>query len=353
MHLVIRSPAERLALGVTAALILGLVWARPGVFRARPSVPHLRVAPAELAADGYDTAVLTIESPSGAAPRIAIDRPHAARVADLSRADGQWEGRIRAGVLPGRITVRVQFPGAPAATAAIEILPDASDSAGDGTPDFLRLQGRRDTQAFRRWFTFVAEAQYFQDPARRPAEIDDCAALIRYAYREALHAHDGAWAQSAALPLVPAFDSVAKYQYPFTPLGASLFRVTAGPFQASDAGGTAFAQFADAQTLCHRNSFCIGRDVTRALPGDLLFFHQPTGHMVYHSMIYLGESQLRPDGNRYLLYHTGPDGANPGEIRRWTVAELQHYPEPEWRPVDSNPAFLGVYRWNILRKVAY
>jgi uncharacterized protein YfaT (DUF1175 family) len=358
MHLVTRFPAARLALGVTAALILGLVWARSGVFGERPSRPRLRVAPAELAADGYDIAILTIESPSSAAPRISVDRPHSATVEDLSRDDApgspsRWQARIRAGVLPGRIALRVQFPGSPVATAAIDILPDASDSAGDGTPDFLRLQGRRDIQAFRQWFTFLAEAQYFQDPARRPAEIDDCAALIRYAYREALHAHDGAWAESAALPLVPAFDSVDKYQYPYTPLGAALFRVNAGPFRPSDvggtAGGTAFAQFADAQTLCHRNSYLIGRDLARALPGDLLFFHQPTGHMAFHSMIYLGESQLRSDGNRYVLYHTGPEGSNPGEIRRWTVAELQHYPEPEWRPVASNPAFLGVYRWNILR----
>jgi uncharacterized protein len=355
--LVKRSPAARLAFGVTAALILGLLWARPGVFRERPTLPRLSVTPTELAADGYDTAILTIESRSSAAPRISVDRPHSALIEEPTRAEGRWEARIHAGILPGRIAVRVQFPGtappAPAATVALALLPDSNDSASDGTPDFLRLQGSRDVQAFRRWFTFLAEAQYFQDPTRRPAEIDDCAALIRYAYREALHAHDGAWAQSAALPLVPAFDSVAKYQYPYTPLGAALFRVEPGSFRPSDAGGPAFAQFADAQTLCRRNTHFIGRDLGRALAGDLLFFHQLTGHRAFHSMIYLGQSQLHDDGNRYVLYHTGPDGSNPGEIRRWTAAELLHYPEPEWRPVDSNPAFLGVYRWNILRKATY
>jgi len=353
MRLSIRSPAARLAQGVTAALILGLVWARSGVFRERPATPRVRVAPAELAADGNDSATLTIESASGAAPRISIDRPHSARVEDLSRVGGHWEARIRAGVLPGAAVVRVQFPGGRAVSLPITLAPDSSDSAGDGTPDFLRLESRRDVEAFRRWFTFLAEAQYFQDPARRPAEIGDCAALIRYAYREALHAHDSAWAETAALPLVPAFDSVTKYEYPFTPLGAALFRVAGGSYQASDAGGAAFAQFADAQTLWRRNTYFVGRNITRAAAGDLLFFHQPTGHMPYHSMIYLGDSQLRPDGNRYVLYHTGPEGGRAGEIRRWTVVELQHYPEPEWRPVDSNPAFLGVYRWNILRKVSY
>jgi len=303
-----------------------------------------------LVADGYDTATLTIGSPAGARPRISLDKPHSATVGEAVRTEGRWQAQIRAGVLPGPIRLRVAVPGAPAATAVLALALDPADSAGDGTPDFLRLSGR-DAQAFRRWFTFLAEAQYFQDPARRPAEIDDCAALIRYAYREALHAHDSAWAESAALPLVPAFDSVARYQYPFTPLGASLFRVASGPLHATDFAGAAFAQFADAQTLCRRNTWRIGRDLARAQTGDLLFFRQPSGHSPFHSMIFLGESQVRRDGRRYILYHTGPDGANPGEIRRWTVEELAHYPEPQWRPVDSNTAFLGVYRWNILRKV--
>ena len=66
---------------------------------------------------------------------------------------------------------------------------------------------------------FLAETQFFQPAERRPAEIVDCAALIRYAYREALRAHDGRWATDAHLPLVPGIASPAKYQYPFTPLG--------------------------------------------------------------------------------------------------------------------------------------
>ena len=67
-------------------------------------------------------------------------------------------------------------------------------------------------------------------------------------------------------------------------------------------------------------------------------------------MIYLGSSRLRPDGNRYVLYHTGPEGDDPGEIKRLTVEELMQFPQPEWRPAPSNPAFLGVARWNILRR---
>ena len=71
--------------------------------------------------------------------------------------------------------------------------------------------------------------------------------------------------------------------------------------------------------------------------------------MPFHSMIYLGESQIVKGAERYLVYHTGPDAAGPGEIRRPTVAELLHFPEPDWRPLPDNPRFLGVFRWNILR----
>jgi len=243
----------------------------------------------------------------------------------------------------------VLFRSFPPATAELTSALATGDRFGDGTPDFLRLEDEHDRQSFRRWFTWLAEAQYFQ-PAARPAEIVDCAALIRYAYREALHAHDAAWTASAPLAIIPAFDSVAKYQYPYTPLGAALFRVRPGPFLPSDLSDGTFAQFADAQTLWRRNTHRVSRDLARAVPGDLLFFRQEEAREPFHSMIYLGESQFRPDGRRYLLYHTGPDGADPGEVRRPAVEDLLRLPRPEWRPIAGNPSFLGVYRWNILRK---
>jgi hypothetical protein len=84
----------------------------------------------------------------------------------------------------------------------------------------------------------------------------------------------------------------------------------------------------------------------------LLFFRQESDHLPFHSMIYLGKSQIEKGGPRFVVYHTGPDGegpsAEPGEIRRLAVPDLLRYPEPQWRPISANPAFLGVYRWNIL-----
>ena len=57
----------------------------------------------------------------------------------------------------------------------------------------------------------------------------------------------------------------------------------------------------------------------------------------------------RDTGGPWAVYHTGPSGKEPGEIRRPTVAALLNHPEPQWRPNAANTHFLGVYRWNILR----
>lgn len=225
-----------------------------------------------------------------------------------------------------------------------------SDSAGDGTPDFLRLDDESDRFAFRRWFTFLAEWQCFRPPEALPPEINDCAALIRFAYREALRAHDGGWAQEMKLDQAPPIPSVQKYRYPFTPLGADLFRIAPGPLRPGDLDRGAFAQFADAQTLRRHNTHLASRDLRFARPADLLFFEQAEQEMPFHAMIYIGPGQFEPPPGDWVVYHTGPDGDDPGEMRRRSVDELVNYPDPRWRPVAGNANFLGVFRWNILRE---
>ncbi len=199
----------------------------------------------------------------------------------------------------------------------------------------IRLDAARDQQAFRHWFTFLAEAQFFNSPANRPAEIIDCSALIRYAYREALRNHDPQWAASAGLPLVLPFESVAQYNYPRTPTGPNLYANSDGRF----------SQFADARTLREFNTRFVGRNLQSAQPGDLLFYRNTASQ---HSMIYIGRSYVSHDNALYVVYHTGPEGNDPGEIRRRDTRELLTHPDPQWRPIPSNPNFLGVYRWNIL-----
>ena len=331
--------------GTVAVIILGLLWAAP---RHPVVAPRLILAPGQLLADGYDTAVLTIDEVSATPPRITLEPARAGTVEEIDATPTGFQARIRAGVNPASIKVRVEFPGRQPARATLITVLDSSDSSGDGTPDFLRLDDAADQRAFRLWFTFLAETQFFQSPELRPAEISDCAALIRYAYREALHPHDGPWATAARLPLVPGIPNVAKYQYPYTPLAANLFRVREGTFRA-DSMGEDFAQFADAKTLQLRNTHFVTRDPNRAQPGDLFFYRQDNEHMPFHSMIYLGESQIAKSPDRYLVYHTGPDADGPGEIRRPTLDELRRFPDADWRPLPDNPHFLGVYRWNILR----
>jgi uncharacterized protein YfaT (DUF1175 family) len=227
--------------------------------------------------------------------------------------------------------------------------PDLGDRFGDGTPEFLRLYSQSDRRAFRHWFAFLAESQYYRQPGRRPAEINDCAALIRFAYREALREHDGAWASDLDLDAVPSEASVRRFTWPHTPLGAALFRVRSGPFVPSDLKSGAFAQFADASTLQQFNTHFVTRDINLAQPGDLLFYRQIEQNMPFHAMIYLGRSNFEEKPDAWIVYHTGPIAHAAGEIRRPTVAELLRHPSPRWRPNIGNGNFLGVYRWNILR----
>lgn len=227
------------------------------------------------------------------------------------------------------------------------VAPDFSDSFGDGTPDFLRLHDAADRAAFRGWFALLAESQYYKH--KLPTEIDDCAALLRFSYREALRQHDSAWLSALSLPVPSASGEVRQYHYPYTALGASLFRVRDGSFAAADLNDDTFAEFADAKTLWRDDTYSVGHDLGRARPGDLLFFRQSDDHTTYHAMIFIGPSQIESGPEQYLIYHTGPQGKEAGEIRRLTVAELMNFPDARWRPVASNPAFLGVYRWNILR----
>ncbi len=146
-----------------------------------------------------------------------------------------------------------------------------------------------------------------------------------------------------------AAESVRKYSFPHTPLGPALFRVRPGPFLTSDITAGAFGQFANAETLQRFNTFFVSRDVAHALPGDLLFFRRQTEHMPFHTMIFIGKSQISRDDSAYVVYHTGPEGTHAGEIRRLSIDQILHYPDPQWQPRFTNPSFLGVFRWNILK----
>ena len=250
---------------------------------------------------------------------------------------------IQSPVNPGTQRLMLHYRDA-SVQVLLHFVPDAGDRFGDGTPDFLRLHTAADRTAFRAWFTALADTTAALPPGRLPREIDDCAALLRWCYRNALHAHDEAWQTTMPMDALPPLASVAQYAYPLTPLGADLFRVRSGVYAADDPTNGSFAQFADAKTLWQRNTFFVTRDVRAARPGDLLFYRQLEQNSPFHSMILTGA------GHDWAVYHTGPIGEGPGEVRRVALDDLLRHPDIRWRPLVENSNFLGVYRWNILRE---
>jgi uncharacterized protein YfaT (DUF1175 family) len=324
-------------------LVLGLSAAFVVLYRSqRLSISPNRIT---LPADGAEHEALRIRAPfSWLDGSVTEDAP-----LRLLKNGPVITGLVQAPVIPGHALLQLHWRRRTVGVPVTFVF-DPRDSYGDGTPDFLRLHTPQDRQAFRAWFTSIAEAQ--ADQPTLPAEISDCAALLRFAYREALHAHDARWLAShrteARLP------SIQQYAYPETPLKANLFRVRPGPFVSADLDNGSFAQFADAQTLMMRNTYRIGRELRLARPGDLIFYRQldqdspydvpgaPHFHSPFHSMIFCGD--------RGVVYHTGPIGKGKGEMRRLLLSDLLHYPDARWRPLPENENFLGVYRWNILRE---
>jgi len=221
-----------------------------------------------------------------------------------------------------------------------------TDRFGDGTPDFLRLTNPADQAAFRQWFTAIADFQAIRPRTEVPAEITDCASLLRYAYREALKRHDTTWFAASGIEVAALPGEIQAWRYPETPLGAGLFRVRPGSFEPGDATNGAFAQFADAKTLVERNAYFVSRDMRQAEPGDLLFYRQFGQSSPWHSMIV---TVTKPGGQPTVVYDTGENHGKAGDLRRVALAELLDHPQPQWRPLAANPNFLGVYRWNILR----
>jgi hypothetical protein len=241
--------------------------------------------------------------------------------------------------------------GASALSGGVGVSPSLSwhDSLGDGFPDSARLDSAQDRENFTRWFTFLAETQYYAASPRSRAEVQDCAALVRFAYRNALVAHSPAWREDAGLPYDPGFGDIAKYHYPCGPLGRALFRSRPGPMAAGDLGQGAFTEFADSATLLRYNTYLISRDVRAAEPGDLLFFHQSVQREPFHTMLFVGKSYFQPQGLDWIVYHTGDLDGHRGEVREVLAGILLEHPDPHWRPLLSNPNFLGVYRLEILR----
>jgi uncharacterized protein YfaT (DUF1175 family) len=224
------------------------------------------------------------------------------------------------------------------------------DSDTDGIPDSAELRSFMDRENFRRWFTFIAEGQFYQLNEQWNADQRDCAGLVRFALREALRRHDRAWLQKMGPAYTPIAADVARYTLEQGPLGEKLFRTAFGSFKDGDLSNGAFSEFADARTLKSFNAKFISRDRRQAQSGDLLFFYQPwVQKFPYHVMIFLGDAKFGDTpGSDWVVYHTGSSATDAGTVKKVQLSVLDHHPNPRWRPVESNSNFLGFYRLKIL-----
>jgi uncharacterized protein YfaT (DUF1175 family) len=228
------------------------------------------------------------------------------------------------------------------------------DSDNDGIPDAAELRSYGERDSFRRWFTHIAELQYYRISDQWNPEQRDCAGLVRFAWREALHRHDRLWFQRMG----PGYEPVASDKKGDgkgeasgnNPLGDKLFRTDFGSYKPGDIADGKFSEFADARTLKNYNTVFVGRDRDQAQPGDLLIYYQPwVQKFPYHVMIFLGPAGIAPNGaDDWVVYHTGSSPIDKGTVKKVELQVLDHHPDPRWRPIESNRNFLGFYRLKIL-----
>lgn len=301
-------------------------------------------------ADGRSTAIARVRTasllgietfdPFGRA--LAWDLRAAAKLGVSVLRAGNGDLVFRSGTQNGEL--RLALGETSAKTLRFELKPQDTDD--DGFPDAAELLSREDRAAFVTWFTAIAEAQFKQLDDAWPKVHQDCAGLVRFAYKEALRKHDRAWLDKRRyLPRQGAPD-VAAFRYPEVPfLGDLIFRSTGGRFDPQKPIAEQFSAAAGARALYDHNTTFISRELEDARAGDLLFFAVPQGTgSRMHTMIALGEPDAPADR---VVYHTGLDGEL-GEVRLVTLEQLLQHPDMSWHPRAHNPRFLGVHRLALL-----
>jgi uncharacterized protein YfaT (DUF1175 family) len=345
-------PRRLAALGVSAcaAGVLGL-----SASRAAASVER---SAATLPADGTASMTLSVRTlvPMTSRATVSFSQGGSLVRASCGQGGGRASCTLIAGVAPGEVKGRLKVTDALGTLAdepfSLRLAADAADTDSDGFPDAAELSTEEDREAFRRWFAAIAAAQYYRPDDAWAAVHRDCAGLLRFAYKEALKAHDSAWrARRGYLPDASMPD-VKKYRYPNVPvLGERLFRVAAGRYTGQTDVAAAFSPTATAKWLLAENVVPIPE--ARAGVGDLLFFEDPEAPgMAFHSMVYLADLEAVPGERDWVVYHTGPDHRSdgqvlPGTVRKVRLSQLLEHPDEKWRPRADNPHFLGFYRWKI------
>lgn len=240
-----------------------------------------------------------------------------------------------AGIINALVFWRVRAHRPVSLALVVAALTAATTLVGEAAPSARAALDDSDRAAFRAWFTYLADTQF----ERRTTDVTDCASLVRYAFREALRPHTPAWFQAAKLPRLVSFPDVRRTP-PMRDGALMLFKIGTSPER--------YAEFADAETIVGLNARRIGRDAHTAQAGDLLYFRHDDAASPSHLMVVVGESRFDRERHDWLVYHTGPDGGSPGEVRKVSLGDLERHPSPRWRPVAANREFVGVFRLTIL-----
>ncbi|SFG99834.1 hypothetical protein SAMN05518865_1286 [Duganella sp. CF458] len=216
-----------------------------------------------------------------------------------------------------RSTLRL-LAGCAAAVAAPKVL--ALTSAKDAQVRLSQAQSR----AFQAWMLRIISAQVEQGPSPR-WQHRDCAGLVRFAVNEALSVHDAKWMRANGI----ASDRRLPPELDLTPQQAALRNRWVQ-------GEGKVGAFVTALALVQHNSRFVAREISQALPGDLLFYDQGDEQ---HLMVWMGA---------HIAYHTGTVTPTDNGLRTVDIQQLTTWKDTRWQPAVNNPNFAGVFRLSFL-----
>jgi uncharacterized protein len=210
------------------------------------------------------------------------------------------------------------------------------DSDADGYVDASELSHQRDRDALRSWMVRIAESQFLKISPAWDERQRDCAGLVRFCFREALRKHDAAWNRKTGIVLDKNIADVGSFNYPDIPvIGENIFKISDAPYDNKNS----FSSFADGGTLVLHSMRRVGNSIEDALPGDCAVFeNRRNAEWPFHIMI-ICNTEGR---GRILIYHTGDAQG----IKRINLSYLNS--SIDFKPADSNPKFLGVYRFKMM-----
>ena len=176
------------------------------------------------------------------------------------------------------------------------------------------------SRAFQAWMLRIVNAQIERGPSPRWTHRD-CAGLVRFAVNEALSVHDAKWLHANGI-------ASDRRLPPELELDATQAALRNRWIQT----GGSIGHFVTALALVQHNSRFVAREISQALPGDLLFFDQGDEQ---HLMVWMGAR---------IAYHTGTVTPDDNGLRTVDIKELTSWKDTRWQPVVNNPNFAGVFR---------